>query len=468
MHQSTFHLILTLATAVVHAQQSSQDGIVRIPFQRLSGLASFKAASNSSTAVTNVPLLDLVDSAYFATVTIGTPPQEFIVQLDTGSAAMWVGSKACDVARNCADKHSFDQSASSTYKDVSSGKMTTIQYGLGAVKGSLAQDTVSFAGYTIKDQEFLLVSNEDQTIQQGQQKLTDGLIGFAWENGLGNSTDYYPTLIGSLISGNLISQPVFSIYITADTNQPTSTTLTLDPGFGNLLLGGVDPSFYTGSIHTYSVTHPYFWAVDLSTIHVSNSNAPLVPALGTQCVLDSGTSLIQIDSTFLTTQLLPAIYTAASATFATAQVNKKLGLYEISCAAAQNAPEIGFDFGDGVLHSIGAQDYIGPVSSTMCVIAIMPGTGDGSNTWILGDVFLGRHYTVYNYGTSLDLKSGKGPSVGIAEARSGAQPIGSPYPSSVAGTAGVTGNGSKSAGARLAVGPWLSLVVLIASYMAFL
>ncbi|VDK53677.1 unnamed protein product [Cylicostephanus goldi] len=44
---------------------------------------------------TSTPVIDYDDMAYMAQITLGTPPQSFVVFLDSGSANLWVPDIAC-------------------------------------------------------------------------------------------------------------------------------------------------------------------------------------------------------------------------------------------------------------------------------------------------------------------------------------------------------------------------------------
>ncbi|KAK5983547.1 Eukaryotic aspartyl protease, partial [Trichostrongylus colubriformis] len=85
---------------------------------------------------------DYGDYEYVGNITIGTPDQQFVVVLDTGSANLWVPETACDAS--CNKKDRFDSASSSTF--VKSTQTWTIQYGSGDAKGVLGTDTIKFGG----------------------------------------------------------------------------------------------------------------------------------------------------------------------------------------------------------------------------------------------------------------------------------------------------------------------------------
>jgi len=77
--------------------------------------------------------------------------QDFNVILDTGSSDLWVASNLCIQCPSRTPK--YDSTKSSSFNE-SGNELVTLQYGSGEVGGTLGQDTVSLAGFIVKQQTF--------------------------------------------------------------------------------------------------------------------------------------------------------------------------------------------------------------------------------------------------------------------------------------------------------------------------
>ena len=147
-----------------HSRQHSPDLAVRQSWlaDQAAGLRSKYASQLSERdaelharhlakrAVANVSLVDIgVDASYAAQITIGSPAQQFLVIMDTGSADLWVAGQSCD-SSTCLSTTRFDPADSRTYQ--SSGQAFAITYGSGQAKGVIAYDTVQLGGFTVNSQ----------------------------------------------------------------------------------------------------------------------------------------------------------------------------------------------------------------------------------------------------------------------------------------------------------------------------
>ncbi|KAH7695049.1 aspartyl protease, partial [Aphelenchoides avenae] len=154
-------------------------------------------------------MVDWYDEAYVGNITIGTPGQLFTVDLDTGSANLWVVACACK-SQACKGnpksgyaKHCYMPGASATYQP--NGEPLSMQYGEGSFNGSLASDVVNFGGLTDLNQTFGVATAVDDDFGNEQ---VDGILGLGWPTlAVDNVT---PPLFQILAQ---LDQPIFTVWL---------------------------------------------------------------------------------------------------------------------------------------------------------------------------------------------------------------------------------------------------------------
>ncbi|KAM7206093.1 Aspartic peptidase domain containing protein [Naviculisporaceae sp. PSN 640] len=202
----------------------------------------------------NLEIPNLKTSGYTIKIAIGTPPQELVVAVDTGSSELWINPD-CDRssrARNttgtdgqpimvvdseltdpveCRKRGRYDQSKSNSASSVKlDGR--TITYGdFTTVEIEYLSDKISIGPLTISDQIFGVATKSNQT--------GIGIMGFGPSHYGFNETKPYPLILQSMAEQGVINSPVFSLNL-GD----------YDADAGSLTFGGIDTKRYTGKLAT--------------------------------------------------------------------------------------------------------------------------------------------------------------------------------------------------------------------------
>lgn len=140
-------------------------------------------------------------------ISIGTPPQNFSMDFDTGSSDIWVPSTKC--LSTCGTHPRFDSTKSSTFELISNDTWQ-LQYGDGStVIGYTAYDTVRLGQYIQPHQRIGLVSSE--TTQLSRDMYLDGIFGLGFPPLA--LTGIQRSVVEDLYLTGEIDKPIVSFYL---------------------------------------------------------------------------------------------------------------------------------------------------------------------------------------------------------------------------------------------------------------
>ncbi|NWZ01948.1 PEPC protein, partial [Loxia curvirostra] len=143
-------------------------------------------------------------SSYFGEISIGEPPQKFLVLFDTGSSNLWVPSTDCQ-SPACFNHAKFQPSASATFTP--RGQSYNVSYGSGSVTLVLGSDTLRIQSITVTEQELGL--SQAEPTQPFYFAAFDGILGMAFPSlAMGGTA----TALGGMLEQNQLAEPVFSFH----------------------------------------------------------------------------------------------------------------------------------------------------------------------------------------------------------------------------------------------------------------
>lgn len=150
---------------------------------------------------------NFMDAQYFVEIQIGSPPQTFKVVPDTGSSNLWIPSAKCPITQLPCDLHAkYDNSKTSSYK--ANGTKFSIQYGSGACSGFISSDSVTLGDITVTDQLFAEVTKEPGIAFIAAQ--FDGIMGLAFDT---IAVTHAPPVFYNIMDQGKVDQPMFAFYL---------------------------------------------------------------------------------------------------------------------------------------------------------------------------------------------------------------------------------------------------------------
>jgi len=318
----------------------------------------------------DIPLSDYSEAQFYGPITIGTPAQEFKVIFDTGSSNLWVPSVKCTEI-SCKLHKRYDAEKSSTYK--ANGTSFDIMYGSGNISGYVSNDVVGLADVTVKGQDFAEVVKESGlAFTVGK---FDGIMGLAFDSiSVGHATPVWYNMMHQ----GLVDKKMFAFWLARNTTGMMG---------GQLTLGGYDKTLFRGDLKYVPLTEKNYWQIHMDAVNFMYRN--LCGERGCKAIVDSGTSMITGPSNLVN------------------MINGQLGCIIsggecswLHCPEYSTLPNLEFVL-NNYSFVLTPQEYImetgGACISCLMAMDIAEPIGP---LWILGDRFMEKFYTVFDYENS--------------------------------------------------------------------
>ncbi|XGW09698.1 hypothetical protein V3C99_011736 [Haemonchus contortus] len=370
---ATINALLRMPVLKSTHTQNSIDGNAVAEFLKHKYMEGYVFASGNATNVSiSLPLIYSSNMAYYGIIHIGTPPQQFQVQFDTGSANLWVPCMGCkDEA--CQKHRQFDCQKSTTCNGTKN--QFEVEYSSGIIQANIDYDIVCFGcpcSYcTNRNQGFGCAISETEKFAT---EVFDGILGLAWKSDAAGNIS--PPLDQIFANKKTCPEALFAFYMSTSNNAQGIA--------GELTICGTDPKHYKGTIAWAPLIAERLWRIELGPVYIRGMT---LTTGGQQAIVDTGTSIITA----------PMSIVQKIQNLTGAKVNPQ-GAYEVDCKNISTLPAIVFLLGgeDFVLEG---QDYVVQTNQTCTLgflgLEIPPPIGP---IWILGDVFLRNFYTVFDHG----------------------------------------------------------------------
>jgi len=313
-------------------------------------------------SIVQIPLINEQNAQWNAQIYIGTPPQPFIVQVDTGSSNLWVPSIACQEYSSCQGHDYFNPRESSTFEG--SDEELDVSYGDGSYADCLlAVDTVTFGGLSVSNVQFA----QCPIVDMGEDYVGyDGLIGMAYQS---LAVDNTPPLIQVLSSSGVLESGTFSMYLTSE-----------DEG-SVMFLGGVDMDYAAGEFTYIPLISETYYMIQLDQLSIEGQDVLSGPVTA---IVDSGTTTIAGPQAF--------------ANYILSFVDNEM---IFDCELQSQLPTLYFTIG-GNRFPVPADKYVLETEgSCQLMLEGVPAGETPGFTFVLGDPFMKAFYTHFDYTTGM-------------------------------------------------------------------
>ncbi|KOH01172.1 putative aspartic endopeptidase [Saccharomyces eubayanus] len=399
-------------------------------------------SKSSSSAVAPFPVLAVGKDGrgnYFVNSTFGTPSQPQRLAIDIIqpyiNLVSGMNESRCGIADACRNAPHYFMNESTSSTPVSPGQIYELFFVDGRVLNcTLVTDNMNFTNVSAENASASSVKDLNEkrdSVQFGSGSLSISNVSFfniessnfgtAGMLGLGgkianpgteyDSSQFTETsfFLSLLNNAGIIECPSYSLWLAGDTSTYQSYKESI-PDCGKLLLGGVDPSLFTGTLGKFDLI-PY---VDPASNAVS-IGYPIIPLGPIYIISNSGQSMnmtskdflspVLLDSTssvsYLPTSTIIQIAVQIAATYV-----ESLDRWLVQCSMADMGVTLGFMFRalkiEIPLSDLLSSTYDTTTNSSMffssgeeaCFLTLYANTNTGVN--ILGEAFMKNIYMAMN------------------------------------------------------------------------
>jgi len=316
--------------------------------------------------------------AYFGTVQVGSPPQQFTVVFDTGSGNLIVPGHDC-ASEACQNHRQFDAAASSSSMpincdgtEVEEGRhpdYVGIKFGTGRIKGHCFTDIICVSHACSRGN---FISTKKESTSPFRDFTFDGILGLAMDS-MAQSEEF--SVMNRLHSSDILRKPLFSVFLSESDHESSE-----------IVFGEIKHEHMASELFWVPVQGNFgYWEVLVEDILFDGKPSGLCK--GCRVAVDTGTSEI------------------AGPTSSMDALKEMLDL-KSDCSNLATRPDVGFEVltatGERQVLTLSAAEYADS-SDEQCSISLMnidvpPPKGP---LFVFGIPFLQKYFTVYDHGEGM-------------------------------------------------------------------
>jgi len=313
-------------------------------------------------------------SDYYGTISIGSPPQDFVVLFDTGSGNLLIPSTLCD-GKPCMQHKRFNSSLSPNATDIGFSAqpdtpvgddgdrdIVNLAFGTGTVSGIIVKDKVCVGNICTHAD---IVAETEESDEPFGHAPFDGIMGLGLPK-LSEGDRF--NVFSCMIADKAVKMNLFSVFLGLTDEEGSEIT------FGEYKKEHMASELFWAPV---SNTSTGFWQVALDDVAVNNTKLSLCHG-NCSVIVDTGTSLLAGPPDIINA-LIDKLDVASD------------------CSNFNSLPDIGFVIG-GHIMNLSPEDYVDKNGTKDCGVSLM--TQDAGENhqplFILGDPFLRKYYSVYS------------------------------------------------------------------------